>query len=207
MKILVVDNYDSFAHNLARYFRLAGADTDIVRNDEDLTGYLKTHAPAGVVLSPGPNAPQQAGGCLALLKALPASVPLFGVCLGHQCLVEAFGGKTMRAQKPMHGQASLARHDGQGLFEGAAHPLPVGRYHSLISILPEVEGAGEGEEAQNGALIPCAWSEEGELMAVRHKARPWFGVQFHPESILTPQGDLLTDNFLKIMRRQQESDS
>ncbi len=193
MRILVVDNYDSFAHNLARYFRLAGGQTDILRNDEDLISYAESKNPQGVVLSPGPKTPREAGGCLELLAALPASTPVLGVCLGHQCLAEAFGGETVRAERAMHGEAGLIRHDGDGLFKDAPQPLSVGRYHSLVSHIPDA-----------GPLEPCAWSEEGELMAIRHKERPWFGVQFHPESVLTPQGDLLTKNFLTFIVLRQD---
>jgi len=188
--ILVIDNYDSFVHNLARYVREAGAPTHIARNDAASVSELLSLRPAGVILSPGPHAPIEAGVCLDLIAALPAETPLLGVCLGHQCLVEAFGGRTARAKVPLHGEARAVLHDGTGLFEGIAAPFFAGRYHSLISVLPE-----------GGELVANGWSEEGELMSVRHCARPWFGVQFHPESLLTPDGRALIGAFL---RRTQE---
>lgn len=184
--ILIVDNYDSFVHNLARYVREAGAETEVVRNDAATARALIERRPAGVILSPGPKAPADAGQCLALIDGLPASTPLLGVCLGHQCLVEAFGGLTQRAARPLHGEASRIRHDGTGIFAGLASPLAGGRYHSLISVLPATS-----------PLCANAWSEEGELMGVRHATAPWFGVQFHPESLLTPDGWRMIANFLR----------
>jgi anthranilate synthase/aminodeoxychorismate synthase-like glutamine amidotransferase len=190
--IVVVDNYDSFVHNLARYFREEGAETRVIRNDAASAEAIIATAPAGVVLSPGPKTPAEAGVCLDLLASLPATTPLLGVCLGHQCLVEAFGGRTLRAERPLHGEASSVRHDGKGLFEGVPSPMAAGRYHSLISLL------GEARD-----LVPCAWSEEGELMAVRRNGAPWFGVQFHPESLLTPDGRALIRNFIAVTRRAE----
>ncbi|MEQ8934595.1 MAG: aminodeoxychorismate/anthranilate synthase component II [Amphiplicatus sp.] len=184
--ILVIDNYDSFVHNLARYVREAGASTHIVRNDAASVGELLRIHPAGVILSPGPHAPKEAGVCLDLIAALPADIPLLGVCLGHQCLVEAFGGRTARAKVPLHGEARSVFHDGTGLFEGIAAPIFAGRYHSLISALPE-----------RSELVANGWSEEDELMSVRHRTRPWFGLQFHPESLLTPEGRALIGAFLR----------
>lgn len=190
--ILIIDNYDSFVHNLARYVREAGAETVIVRNDAAPARALVDINPAGVILSPGPNAPEDAGVCLALIDLLPETTPLLGVCLGHQCLVEAFGGRTKRAGLPLHGEASSIRHDGSGLFEGLASPLSGGRYHSLIS-----------ELAEGSPLLANAWSEEGELMGVRHRSAPWFGVQFHPESLLTPDGRAIIRNFLRYVEDAQ----
>ena len=183
--ILIIDNYDSFVHNLARYVREAGADVEVIRNDAASARELVRMAPEGVILSLGPKAPADAGVSLALLDLLPQSTPLLGVCLGHQCLAEAFGGKTLRAKRPLHGEASLVRHDGTGVFRGLPSPLEAGRYHSLISELPP-----------SGPLIANAWSEEGELMGVRHETAPWAGVQFHPESLLTPHGRAMIANFL-----------
>ncbi|MBB5517234.1 anthranilate synthase component II [Amphiplicatus metriothermophilus] len=184
--ILIVDNYDSFVHNLARYVREAGGETRVLRNDAARAAEMIALEPAAVILSPGPKGPAEAGVCLDLIAALPRATPLLGVCLGHQCLVEAFGGRTVRARRPLHGEASLTRHDGTGVFEGLPSPIETGRYHSLISVLGESD-----------ALVSCAWSEEGEIMAVRHRAAPWFGVQFHPESLLTPHGRAMIGNFLK----------
>jgi anthranilate synthase/aminodeoxychorismate synthase-like glutamine amidotransferase len=188
--ILVIDNYDSFVHNLARYLREAGGETEVLRNDAAPAEKVIAAAPKGVVLSPGPRTPLEAGICLDVLARLPATTPVLGVCLGHQCIVEAFGGRTERAREPLHGEASLVRHDGSGIFEGVASPMQAGRYHSLISTLGE-----------NAELAACAWSEAGEVMAVRRRAAPWFGVQFHPESLLTPNGRLLISNFLARTRR------
>lgn len=184
--ILVVDNYDSFAHNLARYLREAGGETEVVRNNAAPAGALIARRPAAIVLSPGPKTPAEAGVCLALIDRLPLTTPLLGVCLGHQCLVEAFGGRTVRARRPLHGEASSVRHDGSGIFRSLASPIAAGRYHSLISQLPE-----------RCDLVANAWSEEGELMGVRHRSAPWFGVQFHPESLLTPDGRAMIANFLR----------
>lgn len=188
--ILVIDNYDSFVHNLARYLREEGAETLVIRNDAASASDLVAMAPAGVVLSPGPKTPREAGVCLDLLAALPATTPMLGVCLGHQCLVEAFGGRTMRAARPLHGEASLVHHDGGGVLAGIASPMQAGRYHSLISAL------GDDDE-----LAACAWSEEREVMAVRRRSAPWFGVQFHPESLLTPDGRAIIRNFLALTER------
>ena len=184
--ILIIDNVDSFVHNLARYFRNAGAQTKIVRHNEvSIEECLALH-PAAVVISPGPNTPSQAGISLSLIEALPPTMPFLGVCLGHQCLIEAFGGKSQRAKRPLHGEASQVSHHGEGIFDGLPSPILAGRYHSLIASPPS-----------SGVLVETAWSEEGEVMAVKHRDRPWFGVQFHPESLLTPYGQDIIDNFLK----------
>ncbi|MBI1364377.1 MAG: aminodeoxychorismate/anthranilate synthase component II [Alphaproteobacteria bacterium] len=187
--ILVIDNYDSFAHNLARYLREAGAMTDVRRNDAMSAEAFVALRPSGVVLSPGPKSPKEAGACLPLLALLPATTPVLGVCLGSQCLAQAFGWRTQRARAPLHGEASLIRHDGQGVFSGIASPMAAGRYHSLIS------APGPDEE-----LVVCAWSEEGEVMGVRRRTAPWHGVQFHPESLLTPCGRALIANFVAMTK-------
>lgn len=189
--ILVIDNYDSFVHNLARYVRLCGADTLVVRNDDITVDACMAHRPDGVVISPGPKGPNDAGVSMALIEALPKAIPLLGVCLGHQCLVQAFGGEVVRAQRPLHGAASDIRHTGKGLFEGISSLTQVGRYHSLI-----------GVPFEGGDLEPTAWSEEGEVMAVEHRTRPWFGVQFHPESLLTEDGLRIMGNFLRFCKRR-----
>lgn len=185
--ILIIDNYDSFVHNLARYVREAGAATRVVRNDAITVEECLALKPDGVVISPGPKRPTDAGISLALIDALPAATPFLGVCLGHQCLVEAFGGRTECAAAPLHGEASLIRHDGTGVFAGVPSPTPVGRYHSLIS-----------KTARGSPLVETAWSEEGEVMGVAHEGHPWFGVQFHPESLLTICGRRVIDNFLAL---------
>ena len=183
--ILIIDNYDSFVHNLARYLREAGREVRVERNDAVSVEECLAMKPSGVIISPGPKRPEDAGISFALIEALPAVMPFLGVCLGHQCFVEAFGGETVRAAHPLHGEAGLVLHDGRGVFQGVPSPTPAGRYHSLISTLPA-----------DGPLMATAWSEERELMAVAHRDRPWFGVQFHPESLLTVDGRTILSNFL-----------
>jgi len=189
--ILIIDNYDSFVHNLARYVREAGFQTLVIRNDASDAEDMVRLSPQAVVISPGPKMPSQAGVSTDVIRLLPRTVPLLGVCLGHQCLVEAFGGVTRRAREPLHGEASLIRHDGAGVFSGLENPMAAGRYHSLVC-----------DVAPDGELIPCAFSEKGELMAVRHVSAPWHGVQFHPESLLTPSGRALIGNFLAATKQR-----
>lgn len=186
--ILIIDNYDSFVYNLDRYVQLCGMQTYTVRNDKISVSECLALRPLGVILSPGPKVPSDAGICLELLSALSLSVPLLGVCLGHQCLVERFGGSTLKAITPMHGQSSPILHSGEGILEGVPTPLSVGRYHSLVSHLPD----------HVGALEVTAHSTEAEIMAVQHKSAPWFGVQFHPESVLTPEGFKMIETFVAI---------
>jgi anthranilate synthase component 2 len=184
--ILLIDNYDSFSFNLYQALAVLGAEVQVARNDAlDVRGALDL-APGAVVLSPGPGRPAEAGICLALLAALPARTPVLGVCLGHQALVEHHGGRLEVDAAPVHGKASLVHHTGAALFRGLPNPVRCGRYHSLRAVredLPE-------------ALELIAWTEEGHVMAVQHATLPHFGVQFHPESILTPQGERLLANFL-----------
>jgi len=191
--ILVIDNYDSFVHNLARYVREAGQQTLVIRNDAASAADCVAMEPDAVIISPGPNRPADAGVSMALLQALPAATPLLGVCLGHQCLVEAFGGQTRRARHPLHGEAGMIFHQGQGILKGLPEPAPVARYHSLISVLPK-----------RSRLEAIAWSKEDELMAVRCLDQPWFGVQFHPESVLTPSGRVIVKNFLDLVKEKSE---
>ena len=193
--ILIIDNYDSFVQILARYFREAGARTVVVRNDAESAGALLATDPRGVVISPGPRAPSQAGVSMKLLEALARdapALPVFGVCLGHQCMGEFFGGRTVRARRPMHGEAAPVRHDGRELFQGVANPFAAGRYHSLVCDLNGVRGAA-----------PCAWSEEGEIMGLRAERLPWHGVQFHPESLLTPEGRGICARFLAMTAERE----
>ncbi len=187
--ILVVDNYDSFVHNLARYVRELGGETCVVRNDA-LAGVISdlTHVHA-VILSPGPGRPQSAGGCLDLIRLNPVT-PILGVCLGHQCLAEAYGGKTVSALQPMHGRSSLVRHDSRGLFLGLKNPMQVGRYHSLASDISVAKD-----------LIMQAYTDDGEVMAFYHRHNQHYGVQFHPESLLTPEGKHLIKNFLRMIQK------
>lgn len=186
--ILIVDNYDSFVHNLARYVREAGFETRVLRNDTMSADAMLATAPEAIIISPGPNAPSGAGVSMPLIERAPDHLPLLGVCLGHQCLVEAFGGRVRRAKEPLHGEASAITHDGEGVFHGLENPLQAGRYHSLV-----------GELGDTPELVGCAWSKAGELMAVRRRSAPWHGVQFHPESVLTPEGRALLANFLKLV--------
>jgi anthranilate synthase/aminodeoxychorismate synthase-like glutamine amidotransferase len=186
--ILVVDNYDSFTYNLVQLLAVAGADPVVVRNDAATVDELLARRPAGILISPGPGRPEEAGVCLPLLARRP-EIPIFGVCLGHQALGASFGAIVGRAPRPMHGKTSFVRHSGAGLFRGVPSPFEATRYHSLDvrpeSIPPELE--------------PVAWSEDdGVIMALRHRTLPYWGVQFHPESILTVAGPRLVANFLEL---------
>jgi len=180
--IVLVDNYDSFVHNLARYLRELGWSTEVVRNDARSVAEVAALDPSAIVISPGPCTPDQAGISVPLVRELGASVPILGICLGHQCIGRAFGARVVRAVRPMHGRASPIRHDGRAEFAGLPNPLTATRYHSLV-VAPE---------DLPGELAASAWSEEGEIMALRHRERRIVGLQFHPESILTERGhDLL----------------
>ncbi len=186
--ILLLDNYDSFVYNLARYLRELGQEVEVVRNDVLTVAQARRLRPSHIVLSPGPQTPREAGISVEVVRQLGATIPVLGVCLGHQCIGEAFGGRTVRARRPMHGKAAPARHNAQGLFSGLPNPLRVGRYHSLVidpATLPPV-------------LQVTARSSEGEIMAVRHRQWPVFGVQFHPESVLTEHGHDLLRHFLAV---------
>jgi len=185
--ILVLDNYDSFVFNLARYFEELGRETKVVRNDAASVAEIEALRPEAIVVSPGPCAPAQAGISLDLIRAVSGKIPILGVCLGHQAIGEAFGGSVVRAKRPLHGRASRVDHDDAGLFAGLPNPLQVARYHSLIV---------EFGDAYAGPLKVTARSEEGEIMALAHKAHPTYGVQFHPESILTEAGHRMLLNFL-----------
>jgi para-aminobenzoate synthetase component 2 len=185
--ILVIDNYDSFVHNLARYVGLAGYDYDVVRNDEITIEAVRRINPHAVLLSPGPKAPKDSGICIELIKQLGHDTPMLGVCLGHQCIGEAFGGTTIRADEPVHGKASLITHDGSELFTGVPKTFRAGRYHSLVTEVPS-----------GAALTITARNEDGQIMALQHKTAPVYGVQFHPESVLTEYGLDLISNFCAI---------
>lgn len=186
--ILVIDNYDSFVHTVANYLCELGASPVVVRNDADLPGEI----PEAIVISPGPCTPNEAGVSMQLVREYSGRVPILGICLGHQCIGQVFGGKVLRALRPMHGEASLVRHKASGILAGLPDPLGVGRYHSLIVELD----AGATE------LEPTAWSIEDEIMALQHREHPTFGVQFHPESILTDHGHQMLRNFLGHIRPQ-----
>jgi anthranilate synthase component 2 len=195
--ILVIDNYDSFTYNLVHYLNELGAETLVHRNDAVSVAEALGLKPQGVLLSPGPKTPNDAGICLALLQAAPADLPIFGVCLGHQAIGQAYGGEVVHAKALMHGKTSQIHHEGKGVFAGLKTPFTATRYHSL-----SVEKAD-----LPAALEVTAWTEDGEIMGVQHRTRPVFGVQFHPESIATECGHELLANFLDIagVRRLAEA--
>lgn len=188
--ILLIDNYDSFVHNLARYFMLQGEKTLVVRNDQLSLDKISALKPSAIVLSPGPYAPDQAGICLAVVDHFYRQLPMLGVCLGHQVIGQYFGGKIVMAKRPMHGESSIITHSQEGIFEDCAPTLSVGRYHSLV-----VEPLGFEQHCK-----VTAWSSEQEVMSIAHHSLPVFGVQFHPESILTDEGEKIVANFLKYAR-------
>ena len=184
--MLLIDNYDSFTYNLAHLFGELGADVVVRRNDEIDEEEADRASPSHLLVSPGPGRPADAGATLAIVRRLTVrGVPTLGVCLGHQAIVEAFGGEIGAARTLVHGKASTIRHDGRGIFSGLPEEFPAGRYHSLAAArVPD-------------SLEVAATCEEGEIMAVRHRKLPVHGVQFHPESILTPDGPALARNFLE----------
>ena len=185
MRVLLLDNYDSFTWNLVQAFRALGAEVLVHRNDTITVAAAMGLAADRLVISPGPGRPERAGITLPLLEAALGRLPILGVCLGHQALAQLLGGRVVPARSLMHGKASDVRHDGRGLFEGLPNPLTVGRYHSLaVADLPD-------------CLEPCAWAPDGELMALRHRHLPVHGVQFHPESVLSPAGERLLAHFLR----------
>ncbi len=184
--IILIDNYDSFVYNLARYLTEMGQETRVVRNDQITIDEVLEFQPKAIVISPGPCTPSEAGVSVELISALPADCPVLGVCLGHQAIAQAFGGKIVRAPEPVHGRSSLISHDRTGLFENLPNPMSATRYHSLI-----VE-----EASLPGELQITARSPDGLPMALAHRSRLVFGVQFHPESVLTPDGRGLLKNFL-----------
>jgi len=186
--ILLIDNYDSFAHNLARYFERLGQAVRVVRNDALDAAAVRDMRPAAIVLSPGPCTPREAGASLEIVRALHADIPMLGVCLGHQVIADALGGRIERAPTPVHGQTSPIAHDGTGLFAGLPSPLNVARYHSLVA----------EAKALPAELRATAWTDDGVLMAFEHIRCPVYGVQFHPESILTECGYELLANFLRL---------
>lgn len=189
--ILLIDNYDSFVHNLARYFQNAGPETRVIRNDQISIAEIEDLAPEAIILSPGPCTPPSAGISIDIVRRLGQRFPVMGVCLGHQAIGEAMGLKTLRGPAPVHGEASAVYHNGNGLFEGLPSPLQGGRYHSLIMSEPSI----------GDMLEVTARDENGIIMAVQHRADPVYGIQFHPESILTEHGPALIDNFLKTASR------
>jgi para-aminobenzoate synthetase component 2 len=185
-RLLLIDNYDSFTYNLVQAFLVLGAEVLVYRNDAITAQEARALAPTHLCISPGPGTPYDAGISMEMIRAFAGQVPVLGVCLGHQSIVEVFGGKVVRAGRLMHGKTSLVHHDGRGLFADLPQPCEVGRYHSLIA----------APETLPAELIVTARTSEGEIMGVRHRDLAVAGVQFHPESILTPHGPQLLGNFL-----------
>jgi anthranilate synthase/aminodeoxychorismate synthase-like glutamine amidotransferase len=186
-RLLLIDNYDSFTYNLVQAFLVLGGDVDVHRNDLITVEAARAMNPTHLVISPGPGTPRDAGVSMRMIEAFAGRIPIFGVCLGHQSLVEVFGGKVVRAARLMHGKVSPVTHDGRGLLAGLPQNFQAGRYHSLIADPASIPAE----------LQVTARTAEGEIMGVRHKTLPIEGVQFHPESVLTPDGPMLMGNFLK----------
>lgn len=195
--ILVIDNYDSFTFNLVQYLGELGVDVHVVRNDAIDLAAIDRLDPDGILLSPGPGTPDDAGITLDVVSAEAGRRPILGVCLGHQAIGQAYGGQVVRAPRLMHGRTSPIEHAGMGVFEGLPSPFQATRYHSLIvdrESLPEV-------------LVPTAWTAEGELMGMRHRSFDIEGVQFHPESFLTEHGHALLGNFVRRVERSRQAKS
>jgi anthranilate synthase/aminodeoxychorismate synthase-like glutamine amidotransferase len=187
VRLLLIDNYDSFTYNLVQAFLVLGAEVEVHRNDALTPAAARTLAPTHLCISPGPGTPHDAGVSMDMIREFAGRIPVLGVCLGHQSIVEVFGGEVVRAGRLMHGKTSLVRHDARTVFAGISQPCEVGRYHSLIA-----------EPARLPAVLEVsARTAEGEIMAVRHRTLTVEGVQFHPESILTPEGPRLLGNFLE----------
>ena len=187
MSILVIDNYDSFTFNLVQYLGELGETPLIYRNDQISIDEIRELAPARILISPGPCTPDEAGISMDVIRHFSGKLPIFGVCLGHQSMAQVFGGLVIRAPRLMHGKTSPIEHDQQGIFAGLPTPFTATRYHSLIV-----------DEPLPDCLVRTAWTAEGELMGLRHKEHPTFGVQFHPESILTEHGHQILKNFLEV---------
>lgn len=185
--ILMIDNYDSFTYNLVQYFGELGQELVVKRNDELTLGQIEKMNPAMIVVSPGPCSPNEAGVSLQVIEHFAGKIPIFGVCLGHQSIGQAFGGKVIRAERLMHGKTSLMHHDGKGVNAGMPNPFHATRYHSLI-----VE-----KESLPDCLEVTSWTDEGEIMGLRHRELAVEGVQYHPESIMTEQGKKLLLNFIQ----------
>lgn len=186
--IVMIDNYDSFTYNLVQYLAELGAKIEVYRNDKINIQKIKRLKPEKIVISPGPCTPKEAGISNDVIREFSGKLPLLGVCLGHQCIGDVFGGNVIRAKKIMHGKTSLIYHDKKELFKGILNPFQATRYHSLL-----VEKKSFPKD-----LLITAWTKDGEVMGLRHKKHQTFGVQFHPESILTPEGKNILKNFLKI---------
>jgi anthranilate synthase component 2 len=186
--ILIVDHYDSFTYNLVQLIEGLGRATEVVKSDEAPADELVAREPDAVVLSPGPGHPKDAGSFPELLRLLPAGTPVLGVCLGHQALGLASGGTVDRTM-PFHGKASLVHHEGRGILDGVTNPFEAGRYHSLVVLRDDLPAE----------LELTAWTDDGLVMATQHRELPRYGVQFHPESILTPEGPRIVENFLALV--------
>ena len=187
VRILLIDNYDSFTYNLVQAFAGMGAEVLVYRNDAIGVADAVQLNPSHLVISPGPGRPEDAGVSLDMIDAFAERLPVLGVCLGHQCLVSYFGGDIVRAERLMHGKTSLVTHDGETIFNGMSQPFEAGRYHSLCA----------DRRSLPAQLKLSAETTEGEIMAVRHRSLPLEGVQFHPESVLTPEGNMLMANFMR----------
>ena len=195
--ILLIDNYDSFTYNLVQYLGQLGKEVAVHRNDAIALDEIEAMNPEAIFLSPGPCSPEQAGITIDVIRRFHRSVPLMGVCLGHQAIGQAFGGRVVRAGRIMHGKTSPILNDGRTIFQGLPSPFPAGRYHSLI-----VE-----RETLPDCLEVSAETEEGEIMGLRHREWPVEGIQFHPESILTPSGKRIIRNFLQLIDRKERCDA
>jgi anthranilate synthase/aminodeoxychorismate synthase-like glutamine amidotransferase len=189
--VLVIDNFDSFTYNLVQYFGELGAKPVVYRNNAITVGEIDALRPDHIVISPGPGRPEDAGVSSAVIQALASRTPMLGVCLGHQAIGHVFGGRVVRASRPVHGKTSIIEHDGRGLFTGVAGSFPAGRYHSLV-----VADEGWPDDLEVAARA----ADDGAVMALRHRTWPLHGVQFHPESILTGEGRRLLRNFLGLKR-------
>jgi len=192
--IVLIDNYDSFSYNLVQTMAAQGADVRVFRNDAVSPEDVMALEPAGIVVSPGPGTPRDAGISVELIRRASGRLPVLGVCLGHQCIGAAFGGRVANAGCIMHGKTSMIEHDGSELFRGLRNPFPAGRYHSLAVL----------KNGLPAELVVTARSEDGEIMGVRHRSHPTHGVQFHPESVLTPSGKLLLRNFLEMTNKTHD---
>jgi len=190
--ILVIDNYDSFTYNLVQYLGELGVEPVVKRNDEITVDEIEALGPHAIVISPGPGTPDSAGVSIDVVKKLGSSVPILGVCLGHQAIAEAYGGKVVRARQLMHGKTSMIRHDSRDLFDGVDSPLEVMRYHSLT-----VEQSSLPDELE---VIAWASEDQSEIHAMRHRTHPVWGVQFHPESVMTQSGKKILTNFLELAK-------
>jgi len=186
--ILLIDNYDSFVHNLARYLEELGTTTRVVRNDAASVDDVLRSSPQAIIISPGPCSPKEAGISVDLVRRCVGRIPLLGVCLGHQAIAEALGGRIIRAREPVHGRTSWIRHHDTPLFQGIPDPFLATRYHSLVV----------DRESVPGELAVTAWTDDGVVMALEHRQHPVYGVQFHPESVLTQYGHTLLANFLRL---------